>query len=75
MCPKCGGCEFEIVTVDSVLQRITVNGDSQVHWDEPVTLAVLKIMELRCLTCGVDLLHNEVAKRSLTQKLEGGPLV
>ena len=63
MCPKCGGDEFEIVTLDSVLQRITVNGDSRVHRDEPVTLAVLNIVELRCLTCGVDLSHNDAVKR------------
>ena len=65
MCPKCGGCEFEMVTLDSTLQRVTVNGDSQVHWGKPLTLAVLKIMELRCLTCGVDLTYNEGIKCSI----------
>jgi len=68
MCPKCGGCEFEIVTVESVLQRITVNGDSQVHWEEPLTLAVLKIVELRCLTCGVDLSHNDTVKQLIVER-------
>ena len=68
MCPKCGGNEFEIVTLDSVLQRITVNGDSQVHWDEPLTLAVLKIAELRCLTCGVDLSHNDAVKQLIAER-------
>ena len=67
MCPKCGGCDFEIVTLDSVLQRITVNGDSQVHWDEPVTLAVLNIVELRCLTCGVDFSHNDAVKQLIAE--------
>lgn len=67
MCPKCGGCEFEIVTLESVLQRIGVDGDSQVHWDEPLTLAVLKIVELRCLTCGTDFSHNERMKQLLVE--------
>jgi len=68
MCPKCGGNEFEIVTLDSVLQHITVNEDSRAHWAEPVTLAVLNIVELRCLTCGVDLSHNEAVKRSIAER-------
>jgi len=68
MCPKCGGCEFEIVTLESTLQRITVNEDSQVHWGESVTLAVLKVAELRCLTCGVDLSHNEAVKQLLAER-------
>ena len=68
MCPKCGGNEFEIVTLDSVLQRITVDGDSQVNWAEPVTLAVLKIVELRCLTCGVDLSLNEAVKQLIAER-------
>jgi len=67
MCPKCGGCEFEIVTLDSVLQHITVNGDSHVHWEEPVTLTVLKIAELRCLTCGVDYSHDDAFKQLITE--------
>ena len=68
MCPKGGGNEFEIVTLDSVLQRITVNGDGQVLWDEPLTLAVLKIVELRCLTCGVDLSLNEAVKQLIAER-------
>lgn len=68
MCPKCGGCDFEIVTLDSVLQRITVNGDSQAHWEEPVTLAVLNIVELRCLICGVDLSHNDTVKQLIAER-------
>ena len=68
MCPKCGGNEFEIVTLDSVLQRITVNGDSRVHWAEPVTLAVLNIVELRCLTCGVDYSHDERMKALVVER-------
>lgn len=68
VCPKCGGCEFEIVTLESVLQSITVNGDSRVHWEEPVTLAVLKIVELRCVACGVDLSLNEAVKRSIAER-------
>jgi len=68
MCPKCGGSEFEIVTLDSVLQQIRVNGHSQIHWGNPVTLAVLKIAELRCLTCGVDFSHNETMKQLLVER-------
>lgn len=68
MCPKCGGDEFEIVTLESTLQRVTVKGDSQVHWDEPLTLAVLNIVELRCLTCGVDLSHNEAVKQLIAER-------
>jgi len=67
MCPKCGGCEFEIVTLESVLQRIAVNEDSRVHWEKPVTLAVLKILELRCLTCGVDFSRNEAVIESIAE--------
>ena len=68
MCPKCGGCEFEIVTVESVLQRITVNGDSQVHWEEPLTLAVLNIVELRCVICGVDFSHDQRMKQLIVER-------
>jgi len=56
-----------MVTLESVVQGITVNGDSQVHWEEPLTLAVLKIVELRCLTCGVDFSRNEAVKRSIAE--------
>jgi len=68
MCAKCGGCEFEIVTLESTLQRVTVNGDSQVHWGKPVTLAVVNILELRCVTCGVDFSHNERMKQLLAER-------
>jgi len=51
--------------MESVLQQIRVNGDSQVHWSEPLTLAVVKILELRCLTCGIDFSHDEMIKQSL----------
>lgn len=67
MCPKCGGAEFEIVTLESVLQRITVNGDGQIHWGKPVTLSVLNILELRCVTCGVDFSRNEAVKQSIVE--------
>lgn len=70
MCPKCGGHEFEIVTLESVLQRLTVNEDSQVRWGETITLAVLQIAELRCTTCGVDFANNEKVKRQLVNELE-----
>ena len=68
MCPKCGGDEFEIVTMESVLQRMTVNGDSRVHWAEPVTLAVLKVLELRCMTCGVDLSRNDTIMQLIAER-------
>jgi len=68
MCPKCGGCEFEIVTLESTLQRVTLNGGSQVHWGEPVTLAILNIQELRCVTCGVDFSHNETVKQLIAER-------
>lgn len=68
MCPKCGGSEFEIVTLESVLQQVRVNGDSEVHWTEPLTLAVVKVLELRCLTCGVDFSHDEIIKQLVAQR-------
>lgn len=68
MCPKCGGCEFETVTLESVLQKIRVNDEGQVHWGEPLTLAVVRIQELRCLTCGVDFSHDEMLKQLLAER-------
>lgn len=68
MCPKCGGFEFEIVTLESVLQRVAVSGDSQVHWGEPMCLAILKITELRCVTCGTDFSHDERMKEVLAEQ-------
>ena len=68
MCPKCGGDEFQIVTLESVLQRTRENGDGRVHWVEPVTLAVLKVLELRCMTCGVDLSHNDAVMQLIAER-------
>ena len=68
MCPKCGGDEFQIVTLESVLQRTAGNGDGRVHWAEPVTLAVLKVLELRCMTCGVDLSRNDTIMQLIAER-------
>ena len=68
-CPKCGSQEFEIVTLESTLQRLEFNGQGDVKWGEPITLAVIGLLELVCISCGAELTKDEAVKCALVEHL------
>jgi hypothetical protein len=68
-CPNCGAQEFEIVTLESTLQRLEFDGQGNVDWGEPITLGVHGLLELACISCGAELTNDETVKRAMVASL------
>ena len=68
-CPNCGAQEFEIVTLESTLQRLEFDGQGNVDWGEPITLGVHGLLKLVCTSCGAEFTKDETVKQAIAEHL------